>query len=347
MLVDDETVNLKLLTRILETNGYTNLTAIQDPREVVDQYRQSRPDLILLDINMPFLDGYQVLDQLKKLEDPLMPPVVVLTAQRGQEFMLKALKMGARDYLTKPFDMGELLLRVQNMLDVHRAHRHLYRQKEILNATVKARTDELLQTRLEVVQRLGRASEYRDNETGKHILRVSHTAVLIARELGWSGDHCETLLHATPMHDIGKIGIPDHILLKPGRLNPEEWEMMKKHTIIGAHILEGSDSDLIRLGREIALTHHERWNGTGYPKGLTGEEIPLSGRIVALADVFDALLSRRTYKSKWSTDSALEYIRSNKGIHFDPLLVDIFEKQLAEILSLRNRFVEPEGTEDD
>ncbi|MFU8788925.1 MAG: HD-GYP domain-containing protein, partial [Methylobacter sp.] len=206
----------------------------------------------------------------------------------------------------------------------------------------QARTDELRRTRLQVVQRLGRAAEYRDNETGNHILRMSHISALLAKSIGWNDAGCELMLHASPMHDIGKIGIPDHILLKPGSFEPDEWEIMKTHAAIGANILEGDDSDLMRCAREIALSHHEKWDGSGYPYGLSGEAIPLSGRIAALADVFDALTSERPYKKAWTIEAAVDLIKQNNGSHFDPALVSAFLQQLPEILKIRERFSEPE-----
>ncbi len=339
-IVDDELTNIKLLDKTLSINGYTNIVPLQDPREVITRYTEQRPDLILLDLNMPYLSGFDVLDRLKELNDPLLPPVLVLTAQKGREFLLEALKKGARDYLTKPFDITELAARVRNMLEVHNAHKIVHEQKDTLDEMVRERTNELLQTRLQVVQKLGRAAEYRDNETGQHIMRVSHMAVLLAENFGWCEADSETLLHATPMHDIGKIGIPDKILLKPGKLDLDEWTIMKTHTTIGAHILDGDDSDLLRLGREIALTHHEKWDGTGYPSGLREEEIPLSGRIAALVDVFDALTSDRPYKKAWKIDDALALLRENRGSHFDPDLVDLFNKHLPEILRIQHEFLE-------
>lgn len=342
LIVDDEPVNLKLLDKMLTAQGYSNLVLIQDPRQVLEIYRQQRTDLILLDINMPHLDGFGVLEQLKELNDLLLPPVVILTAQNGQDFMLRALNAGARDFITKPFDRNELLARVRNMLDAHLAHRLVYEQKDVLDEMVQARTDELSRTRLQVVQRLGRAAEYRDNETGNHILRMSHISALLAKSIGWNESDCELVLHASPMHDIGKIGIPDHILLKPGKFEPEEWEIMKTHSAIGAHILEGDDSDLMRCAREIALTHHEKWDGSGYPFGLSGAAIPLTGRIAALADVFDALTSARPYKKAWTIDAAVGLIKEDRGTHFDPELVDVFLEQLPEILIIRDRFSEPE-----
>jgi putative two-component system response regulator len=341
LIVDDEPANLKLLDKMLRAEGYEHLALVQDPREVLKTFELVGPDIILLDLNMPNLDGYAVLEALKAHARHDLPPVLVLTAQQGRDNRLRALEQGARDYLTKPFDRAELLARVRNLIEAHRLHRLVKDENEILEARVRERTRELRETRLQIVQRLGRAAEYRDNETGYHILRMSHTSALLARHLGWSFEDCELLLHASPMHDIGKIGIPDHILLKPGKLTPEEWEIMKTHATIGAHILEGDDSDVLTMAREIALSHHEKWDGTGYPRGLKGEEIPLAGRIVAMADVFDALTSERPYKQAWSVERALDYIRENRGRHFDPRIVDLFVKHLSEILVIRSRYAEP------
>lgn len=226
------------------------------------------------------------------------------------------------------------------MLEIHLGHRFLHEQKNTLDEMVKARTRELLQTRLQVVQRLGRAAEYRDNETGKHILRVSHMAALLGETIGLNEDDRETLLHATPMHDVGKIGIPDNILLKPGKLDSDEWVVMKQHTTIGGKILEGDDSALLRMSQEIALSHHEKWDGSGYPAGIKGDEIPITGRIVALVDVFDALTSERPYKKAWKIGEALELIDDQKGKHFDPDLVTVFEEKLDKIKEIRNNFLD-------
>jgi len=343
LIVDDESVNLKLLDRMLSAQGYSNLVLVQDSRQVLEIYRQTRTDLILLDINMPHLDGFEVMEQLKALNDPLFPPVVILTAQHGQDFLLRALNSGARDFITKPFYCNELLARVRNMLDAQLMHRMLHDQKAVLDEMVQTRTAELRRTRLQVVQQLGRAAEYRDNETGNHILRMSHISALLAKSIGWNEADCELMLHASPMHDIGKIGIPDHILLKPDKLEPEEWEIMKSHAVIGANILEGDDSDLMKCAGEIALTHHEKWDGSGYPYGLSGEAIPLTGRIAALADVFDALTSARPYKKAWTLEAAVDLIKENRGIHFDPELVTVFLEQLPEILKIRDQFSEPEN----
>ena len=345
LLVDDDRANLTLLKAMLAKYGYTNTVAIQDPRYVITEYRKARIDLILLDLNMPHMDGFQVMEQLNMLEDPLQPPIVVLTAQSGRDFLLQALNGGARDYITKPFDSDELHARVRNMLELQQAHKEVYAQKETLDSKVREKTSELLRTRLQIVQRLARAAEYRDNDTGRHILRVSHSAVRMAQELGWDRDNREMLFHAAPLHDVGKIGVPDSILLKQGKLTDGEWEVMKTHTIIGAEILEGDNSQLLHLAHEIALTHHERWDGSGYPHGLAGDSIPVSGRIISVVDVFDALTSERPYKQAWSTDDAADLIRSNKGVQFDPEIVEIFEHLLPAMVSINRRFSENDDLE--
>ncbi|PLW83947.1 two-component system response regulator [Kineobactrum sediminis] len=342
LVVDDESPNLRLLDKMLRSQGYSNLVLIEDPRQVVQRYRSARPDLVLLDINMPHLDGFEVLEQLKGLQDPLMPPIVMLTAQHGKEFMLRALSAGARDFITKPFDRNELLMRVRNLLDAHMGHRLLHDQKTWLEETVWQRTSELRRTRLDVVQRLGKAAEYRDEETGAHVLRMSYSCALLAKEYGWNESQTDMILNASPMHDIGKIGIPDAILLKPGKLEPHEWEVMKTHVTIGAGMLEGDSSSLIKMAHEIALTHHEKWDGSGYPHGLAGADIPLSGRIAALADVFDALTSERPYKKAWTVEAAMDLVRENRGKHFDPDLVDVLEANLSGVEDIRERFKDDE-----
>ncbi len=340
--IDDEATNLKLLDRMLKVDGFQNLTMIADPREVIAQYQALRPDLILLDINMPHLDGYQVMAQLNALNDPLLPPIVILTAQNSQELLIKALAEGARDFITKPFDRVELLMRVRNLLYAHLAHRMLYDQKTVLEEIVCQRTEELRKSRLQVVQRLGRAAEYRDNETGQHVLRMSHVSAELAAALGWDTHQCELLLNASPMHDIGKIGIPDAILLKPGSFEPHEWAIMKEHASIGADILADADSELLLLAKQIAASHHEKWDGSGYPQGLAGEDIPMAARIVAVADVFDALTSRRPYKEAWPIERAIEWINNQSGSHFDPAVVVAFNQRLQAIFAISSRFSEPD-----
>lgn len=340
LIVDDEPANLKLLDRMLRSQGYDNLTLISDPRQVVAAYEARHPALVLLDLSMPHLDGFQVMAELRAMNDPLPAPIVVLTAQSSRDFMLRALDAGARDFVAKPFDRLELMMRVRNLLDAELAHRLLHDQKAVLEDMVRQRTEQLHHTRLQIVQRLGRAAEYRDEETGNHILRMSHTCALLARAVGWNQADCDLLLNASPMHDIGKIGIPDAILLKPGRFTPPEWEIMKTHASIGAQLLEGDHSDLMLMARDIALSHHEKWDGSGYPQGHAGEAIPMAGRIAALADVFDALTSARPYKKAWTVDAALDYVREQRGRHFDPALVDAFLGILPQVLEVRERFAE-------
>ncbi|KAA0873579.1 HD-GYP domain-containing protein [Nitrincola tapanii] len=336
LMVDDAPVNLKLLRKMLEKEGYIGLEEILDPRQVVERYQAHRPDLILLDLNMPHLNGYQVMEQLFALKDPLLPPIIILTAQNSREYLIQALEMGARDYITKPFDRTELLIRVRNSLEAYYSFRITYDQKSLLEEKVAERTKELHDTRLEVIRRLGRAAEFRDNETGMHVIRMSQFSALIAQSMGWDQEAADLLLNASPMHDIGKIGIPDHILLKPGRFTDDEMKIMQTHAQIGADLLAGDDSPLFKMAREIALTHHEKWNGTGYPHGLKGEEIPMTGRIVAVADVFDALTSERPYKKAWTLEAAVALIRQEAGAHFDPEVVKHFELCLPQILAARD-----------
>ncbi len=348
LVVDDERSNVLLIEAILNESGYTNVISTQDPTQVLSLYRQHNVDVILLDINMPVMDGYDVMEQLKSLHDPNIPPILVLTAQRAQDFRQRAFDAGARDYVTKPFDMNELLSRVRNLLEGHLAQQYMLRQNDILDQRVMERTIELHtaqellhESRLQVVRRLGRAAEFRDNETGLHIIRMSKTAALIGKAAGMSDAECDLLLNAAPMHDIGKIGIPDEILLKPGCFEPDEWRIMQSHVQIGADILSGDDSALLGMAREIALTHHEKWDGSGYPYGLKGEQIPLVGRLCALADVFDALTSERPYKHAWLEHDAVEYVVSESGRHFDPDLVEHFLALLPKIVSIRDMYSEP------
>jgi putative two-component system response regulator len=342
LIVDDEPANVRLIEKILMTVGYTNVVGTQNAQEVLPLYQEHACDLILLDIDMPELDGFGVMQQLNIFTNGDIPPVLILTAQHLQSFRQRAFDLGARDYVTKPFDTGELLSRVRNLLEAQMAQKYMRHQNEILEKKILARTNELQDTRLQVVRRLGRAAEYRDNETGLHIIRMSTIASLLGEGTGMNSYDNDLLLNAASMHDIGKIGIPDHILLKKGKLSPEEWEIMKTHTQIGADILSGDDSDLMIMAHDVALTHHEKWNGEGYPNKIKGEDIPLVGRITALADVFDALTSARPYKKPWTLERAVELISSESGHHFDPDLVGLFMEKLPEIREINETYVEPE-----
>ena len=343
LIVDDEIANIKLLEKMLDISGYLFVDSTSRPDEVSELYAKNQYDLLLLDLNMPRLDGYSVIEQLKSDVKESFPAILVLTAQDLQSRRLKALDIGARDFVTKPFNANELLLRVRNLLEVQLAHKQMKYQNEILEQKVRVRTKDIYDARLKIVRYLGRAAEYRDNETGLHILRMSKIAVLLGEALGMNSDDCELLLHAAPMHDIGKIGIPDQILLKPGKLDVQEWEIMKTHANIGCEILSGDESELMIMAREIAVSHHEKWDGSGYPNNLTGDDIPLVGRISALADVFDALTSDRPYKKAWPLESAIEYIVDQKGKHFDPKVVDAFLDNMSEVMQIIEKYAEPVG----
>ncbi len=345
LVVDDEPANLKLLNLTLRSIGLSRIELMADSREVAARCLAGMPDLILLDLNMPHLDGFAVIEQLKTQASGPLPPILMLTAQSGEGFLLRALDAGAADFLTKPFNRRELLARIRNTLLGQVAYRGLADQQSKLESLVMTRTAEVRRSQLEVVQRLGRAAEFRDNETGKHILRMSHISALLARHVGWTPDQCELLLNASPLHDIGKIGIPDAILLKPGRLTSEERRVMETHTTIGADILSGSDSQLLESARTIALCHHERWDGTGYPNGLQGEAIPAAARIVSIADVFDALTSERPYKQAWTEADALSHMAEAQGRQFDPGFFRSFLDLIPEVRQIRARFADPDMTD--
>lgn len=342
LVVDDEPANVRLLEKMLKAAGYSNVVTTLDPLQALPLYLEHESDLILLDINMPQLDGYGVMEQLKTETEGNIPPILMLTAQSAQEFIQRALNNGAKDYVTKPFDMNELLARVKNMLEVQMAHKFMRNQNAILEQKVKKRTQEIYETRMQVVRCLGRAAEYRDEETGLHIVRMSKMSAILGKAVGMDEGQCDLLLNASPMHDIGKIGIPDNVLLKPGKFEPHEWEIMKTHAQIGFDILSEGDSDLMAMASEIAISHHEKWNGSGYPKGLAGEDIPIVGRITALADVFDALTSVRPYKKAWTIENSVNLIKEESGKHFDPNLVNLFIENLPEIVSIKETYAEPE-----
>ncbi len=255
---------------------------------------------------------------------------------------VRSLQSGAKDFLTKPFDRIETLTRIHNMLEVRLLHNQVRDQNVILERKVQERTAELNDTRLEIIRRLGIAAEYRDNETGLHIIRMSKICQVLGKAVGMTESEAELLLNASPMHDIGKIGIPDRILLKPGKLDADEWEIMKTHAAIGADMLSGHSSELLNMAKEIALTHHEKWDGSGYPRGLKGEDNPLAGRICAVSDVFDALTSVRPYKKAWSVEDSVAEIQRGKGANFDPDMVDVFMDTLDEIVSIKEQYKGPE-----
>jgi len=336
LVVDDKPANVLLLEQLLEEEGYHNVLSTTDSREVVGIYRDQSVDMILLDIRMPFMDGIEVMQALKGAvgnKDYL--PILVLTAQTDAQTRQKALAAGARDFLTKPFQPWEVFQRIHNLLETRVFYNNQRLRADDLELEVQKRTRELQLTQHEVVRRLGRAGEYRDNETGAHVVRMSKSCRLLALKAQLGQTFAELILQASPMHDVGKIGIPDNILLKPGRLTPEEREIMETHVEIGVDIIGKFDSEMLNMAREIAATHHEKWDGSGYPKGLCAEDIPISGRIAAICDVFDALTSERPYKDAWPLEKAMALIKDNAGSHFDPELVKLFVEIIPQVTSLR------------
>ena len=340
LIVDDEEGNLRVLERLLKKIGYREVLTANSGEKGVELYRREQPDLVLLDLKMPEFSGFDVMKALRQemTEDYL--PILILTAQQDRDTRLEALENGAKDFLTKPFELPEILARINNMLEVRLLHKEVRNQNRILEQRVRERTEELERTRLEVIHRLGRAAEYRDNETGMHVIRMSLYAGCLARAAGLPDEDCHLIQQASPMHDVGKIGIPDRILLKPGKLDGEEWSVMKTHSQIGATILSGSGSKMMALAESIALNHHEQWCGKGYPNGLEGEAIPIEGRIVTVCDVFDALTSERPYKKAWTVEQAMGEIEAKSGILFDPELVVLFKKQLPRMVEISHQYAD-------
>jgi len=334
LIVDDNPANVSLLEFILEDEGYENVTSTIDPRLVLPLCQKQSFDLILLDIRMPYLSGLEVMEQLQEQLGDAHLAILVLTAQTDMQTRQDALKLGAKDFVTKPFEQWEVMLRIHNMLETHYFYKQQLMRGDVLEQEVCKRTEEIRRVQLEIVRRLGTAGEFRDNETGAHVVRMSQISEIIGRGAGLDEKTCELILYSSPMHDIGKIGIPDNILLKPGKLNGEEWKIMMSHAQIGRDIIGDYPADVMWMAGTIALSHHEKWDGSGYPQGLKGEDIPIYGRIAAISDVFDALLSRRPYKEPWPIDKAVELITEEAGRHFDPRLVQVFVDHLDEILAI-------------
>ncbi len=341
LLVDDTPQNLDILVELLAGHGRLSV-ALNGDKALELARTPPGPDLVLLDVMMPGLDGYEVCRRLKADPATREIPVIFVTALGEATDEMKGFELGAVDYVHKPFNPILVRARVEAQLELKAARDQLRDHNAILEERVAAATadlrsalERLEDSSLETLLRLSRAAEFKDDDTGAHVLRMSRYSAAIARTLGLDDAWVALLLHAAPMHDIGKIGIPDRILLKPGRLDAAEWEIMRTHCRMGAEILAGSDSEVIRLGEEIALTHHEKWNGQGYPHGLVGDSIPLSGRIVAVADVFDALTSRRPYKEPFSVEKSLRIMREGSGSHFDPEVLEGFLSILDEVLEIK------------
>lgn len=327
LMVDDEPANLQVLGNILGEQYKVYWT--KNPRQVCALAERHMPDLILLDIMMPEMSGYDVIKLLKSNPVTSHIPVIFVTALADVQDEQMGFAHQAVDYITKPVNAAIVLARVKTHLSL-------------------VRSDELKNTRMEIIRCLGHAAEFKDNETGRHVIRMSEYSSILASAIGLHYDDCELIRNAAPMHDIGKIGIPDQVLLKPGKLDQDEWVIMKRHPEIGRDILGNQDSPLLRLAASIAYTHHEKWNGEGYPRGLKGEEIPLEGRIIAIADVFDALTTSRPYKQAWPIEKAIKLLQDEAGHHFDPMLVPLFLRRIEDVLEVRELWLdnnEPEAVQ--
>lgn len=322
LIIDDHQANIEALSRILRSAGFVSVNATTDPMVGVTLVQTWAPDLILLDLHMPKLDGFGVLDAIRPQLNAGYLPVLMLTADSTDETKRRALAGGAKDFLTKPFDATEARLRIENLLETRSAYTTIRNQNELLEQRVAERTRELEEAQVEILQRLAAASEFRDDDTGEHTHRVGHLAALLAAESGLPAAQVDLIRRAAPLHDVGKIGIPDSILLKPGRLTQAERRTMRTHAAIGAAMLAGGHSALVQMAERIARSHHERWDGKGYPDCCAGERIPMEARIVAVADFFDALTHKRPYRRAWSVEKAIAKIAAERGSHFDPVVVD-------------------------
>lgn len=357
MIVDDEQINILVVAEHLMANGYRNLVHTNDSAQALALASRENPDVLLLDIHMPRLSGFDILQQIRGDAIISRTPIIILTSSTDEDEKLRALDLGATDFLHKPVHCGELLARLRNILMAKGYQDNLREYSQRLEAAVKSRTAELEASRQDVIHCLARAAEFRDNDTGQHIIRVGRYCRVIGEQLGMVRSSLDLLEQAAKLHDIGKIGIPDAILLKEGKLTPEQFAAMQKHSNFGKRIIEGisqnepdqlqqhaelgskilhpGNSPLLKLAMKIALTHHERWDGNGYPLGLAKEDIPLEGRITAVADVYDALSSKRPYKPAFPLDKCLAIMEDGRGSHFDPLVLDAFFARRDDIIDIQ------------
>lgn len=337
LIVDDQKLHSYFLEKVLRQEGYKNIQCVTDPMKILSSIDQFHPDLIVLDLLMPQIDGFQIMQRLSDFRHEHYLPILALSEDKGVDIRLQALQSGATDFLNKPYENIEVLFRIRNMIEMRILHMQVEDQNKALEIKVTERTRELRDNQYDIIRRLAQAAEFRDNDTGLHIIRMSQYCAALARALGLSETQCELILNASPLHDVGKIGIPDSILLKPGPLTPEEFEIMKTHTTIGAQLLAGSKSPLMKMAQGIALTHHEKWDGSGYPHKRKGDDIPLVGQICSVCDVFDALTSERPYKKPWPVEEAIKTMVGDREKHFNPRVLDRFVEILPEILVIKNK----------
>lgn len=344
LVVDDEPINLELVSAVFADDPNIIILTAEDGLQAVNLLKDNLPDLMVLDIRMPRMTGIEVIEYMKSDPATFNIPIIVLSGDEHER--KKALSLGASDFISKPFDAEELKLRIINNLKVKKYNDIIKDINEVLQKEVMRKTKELREAlqlakeaEYEMVLKFGMISEFRDEETGAHIRRISFYARLFAQLLDLSEEEQNLLLYASPLHDVGKIGIPDNILKKPGPLTPEEFEVIKLHTTIGAKILS-SDPRFITLaaGKVIAEQHHEKWDGSGYPHGLKGEDIHLYARIIAICDVFDAMTSDRVYRPAFTVDQTIDIMKKGRGNHFDPNLFDIFINNLSQFLDIREKF---------
>ena len=331
VVIDDEFTSRLILDKVLRSVQKNIIVkTFADPITALAWIRDNQPDLIIVDYMMSGMTGLEAVQQMRRIYSLEGVPIVVVTSLEERDVKYQVLESGATDFISKPIDPYECRVRCRNMLHMRLQQKIILHRSQFLEQRVAEATEQIRQREQETLLRLAKAGEYRDEETGNHIVRMAKYSRLIAEGLSLEEERCDLIEVAAPMHDIGKIGIPDHILLKPGRLTPDEIDIMKTHPLIGFHILQNSPSKYLSMGAKIALSHHEKYDGSGYPHGAQQDEIPLEARIVAVADVFDALTSRRPYKTPWSNDAGLTYLITNKGKHFDPDCVDAFVAQFSE-----------------
>jgi putative two-component system response regulator len=340
LVIDDAPMNVALQCHLLGKIENCIPVSFLDPAAALAWCEENVPDLVMVDFMMPVIDGIEFIRRFRCIFGCQDIPVLMITANDEVKLRYQALDAGANDFLIKPIDKIEFLARTKNMLALRRNQRYLEDRAAWLDVEVRKATAEIRKREQETVLRLSRAADSRDPETGAHIIRMANYSRVIAEQLGLSAAQQQLIFEAAPMHDIGKVGIPDHILLKPGKLSTEEFAIMKKHSMMGYQILAGSQSEMLQVGAEIALSHHEKYDGSGYPQGLVGEQIPLFARIVAVADVFDALTSERPYKKAWDTDKALALLHEGAGSHFDPKCVAAFVADWPQILEIKARYKE-------